>query len=612
LICFKLVRFLYILSKADLFFIYIAMTEPSSSSSGAAMSASTGIIAADTAVAAGSVGEMFTGFDRFFAKVTAENNSRPDDQPLISRASMEEFCRTLEVFSIESLFLLALPEPGGFNTAVTNASPPCECFSVMSPMGRKMLLSIINKHRDAMEGATLPPLGVSMVGTSSASATASGTSSATSTGTVAEVGGKNSTHFNAVDLDGILRQSLSDKVTAAKAFKCFTALWRLCDKERIPDYQSGAFMVFSVDNFLVLWNNNLMSALMSSPLPPRWASARAFSQVKSMAAFTSKPKLDLFLQMKVSGQDMNSLSLADFHPGGMASWRVTDAASVTTGAKVFLRECMEGFVTALVFVFGDAYEAARALLTNGLCPSSYNAFAHPDALVLLHYHTAWFHFATLITQQPGSVERPLSGPECTVKELIKGFAHLASDKWAAPASQDFDEFNRSVFITIKWPDAKSDSTSPGKRKPEGEGRQTADPKKPKKATSTYEEREARRQLESKPQGTYAAAASLSLSGLSLGGSGTPPVSTGKVGGAKNKEERLCAAVLCGFAGVRYRGRAVKCTKGSECKYAHPDSVDDVLKDDAALAIGSLKKGTSDPDMIAYLAGAEVFYAARAT
>jgi hypothetical protein len=319
--------------------------------------------------------------------------------------------------------------------------------------------------------------------------------------------------------------------------------------------------------------------------------------------------------MKVSGQDMSSLSFADFHPGGMASWKVTDAVSVTTGAKVFLRECVEGFVTAMVFVFGDAYETARALLTNGLCPFSYNAFAHPDALVFLHYHTALFHFTTLITQRPGSVERPLSGPEHTVKELILGFAHLASDKWTAPASQDFDEFNRGVFPSIKWPDAKSDQTSPGKRKPEGEGGQAAEPKKPKKAPSTFSEREEKRQsLLLKPQGTYASAASLSLSGLSLGGGGggAPPVSAGKVGGVKSGEQRLCAAVLCGFAGVCYRGKVVKCTKGSSCKYTHPNSVDDVLKNDAAIAIGSLKRGTSDPDMIAYLTEAEVFYAARAT
>jgi len=566
------------------------------------------------ALAASSVEEIFEGFSAFYAKVQLENDSRPPSQPLISRDSLEELCKEMEVVSLRSLFLLSTLEPAGFMGAVTNASPPCECFSSLRPMSRRVLLGIISDHQVSLRNATLPPLGFSMVGTSGANASASGTSGATSAGAPTEVGGKNTSLFSACDLDNVLRSSLSNKTTAADAFSKLAAIWRLTNKRRIPQYQHDAFMVYSVEDMVVLWRTNLMSALMGAPLPLWWANARAFSQVNSMTVFTDKNKLDLFLRMKVSGHDIKSFSLADFYPGGKESWRITDAVSVTAGAKVFLKYCLEGFVTAMVFVFDDLFETARAWLISGLSPFSYNAMDHPDAIVFLKYHTALHRFATLITEQRGSAERPLSGPEHNVKVLIDCFAHLAADEWTTASSQDFDQFNRSVFPTIAWPGTRQDLASPGKRKPEVEhtekGESVTTAKKPKKS-STYEDREAKRQA-LKQKATYSSVTS-SMSGLSLGGSGASVATTASaVSSANERDVRLCAAVLCGFAGVKYHHQVVSCKKGDGCKYVHPVSVDDVLKDDALLAIGRLKNTAKDVEMINYLTAAEGFYAGRST
>lgn len=324
-----------------------------------------------------------------------------------------------------------------------------------------------------------------------------------------------------------------------------------------------------------------------------------------MAVFTDLTKLDLFLQMKVSGQDMSALSLLDFHPGGASSWKITGAVSVTPGAKVVLRECVEGLVTVLSFTMSGEFEKARASLISGLSAYSYDAMSYPDAVVLFKYHSALVAFATIITTEVGSAERQLSGPEHTVKVLIECFAHLTIEEWTAPKYTDFTEFCASVYPVVIWPGSKSDS--PGKRKDESGEEPEKKPKKLKTST-TYEFRAAKREAAK----AAATASHLSLSSLSLGGGGSTGGGAGLVVVDKSKEKRLCVATLCNFAGVKYKSHVVKCTRVGGCGYTHPGSVDEVLKGDAALAIGRLKSTTSDAATIAYMEEAEAFYAARAT
>lgn len=324
-----------------------------------------------------------------------------------------------------------------------------------------------------------------------------------------------------------------------------------------------------------------------------------------MAVFTDIEKLDLFLRMKVSGQDMNALSLLDFHPGGASSWKLTDGVSVTPGAKVIFRECMEGLVTVLGFIFSQVFEGARAQLISGLSAYSYNAMTHPDALVYFNYHNALVAFATIITTELGSAHRQLSGPEHTVKVLIDCFAHLTKDKWP-PANRDFTEFNTSVFPVVFWPGSKSIATSSGAGKHKQDGGEESPSKKSKKVKSTFESRSAKREL------AATTASNLSLNGLSLGGGGSTGGGAGAAAGIKTLEKRLCVAVLCNFAGVKYKGHVVKCNRVGGCGYTHPGNIDEVLKGDAANAIGRLKGRATDPETIAYMTEAEVFYAARAT
>jgi hypothetical protein len=268
---------------------------------------------------------------------------------------------------------------------------------------------------------------------------------------------------------------------------------------------------------------------------------------------------------------------------------------------------MEGLVTAMSFVFDSEFESAREILTGGLSPFSYNAMAHPDAVVLYNYNAALVVFASIITKEHGTPERPLSGPKNGVKELMKCFAHLKSDKWGSPQTQDFTEFNNQVYPGVTWPGTKHTSSSPSKRTLEGTDTQTVAVKKSRstKPHSTFKQREAKRQA-----AVPAAAASLSLSGLSLVGSGVTAGSG--VGQVEVSGQRPCVSTLCGFVGVKYHGTVVRCKHGSLCKYGHAASINDVRKSDALFAIGRMKSSTSDGDTIKYLTEAEVLYAARST
>ena len=100
----------------------------------------------------------------------------------------------------------------------------------------KYFLTIIKAHQAAELGATLPPGGVGMVGTGSASATTSGTSGTGSTTAAASVisvtvttgappvvGGKTTAPLIAYDLDNNLRTN---------SFSKFRAIWRLYEIRR--------------------------------------------------------------------------------------------------------------------------------------------------------------------------------------------------------------------------------------------------------------------------------------------------------------------------------------------------------------------------------------------
>ena len=562
--------------------------------------------------------ELFPGSSLFVAKLTEENKKRPPSHPLVTREQYENFIERMEIFSITDLCTLSVPEPEGFMNAVLAAQPPCECFASISFMSRKVFVKIVRDFQIAsIVGAPLPPGGFGMVGTGSAGGGSSSgpSSSISNAGTSSDSGGKITAPFGAYDLDGIFRTSMSDKTSAAKSFSCLRAIWRLSDKEKISKYQSGGFMIYDPTVMMALWRNNLMQSLGDSvSLPACWSSARVFSQVSSMPVFTDMSKLDRFLRMKFSSQDMDALSLPDFHPGGVSSWKITDAVSVTPGAKVFFRECVEGLVTVFGVVHSELYEVARASLISGLSAYSYNAMSYPDAVVLFNYHNALVKFASIITTEEGSAARQLSGPEHTVKVLIECFAHLAKDKWAS-SDRNFTEFNNNVYPVITWPRGKSATDSPGKRTHAGGSIDGGDvaptvAKKPKK-TSTYDERETKRRLKGSSGAVTVSqgqttAASLSLSGLSLGGGAV------SVGGNQTHKERLCVATLCHFAGVKYKNQVVKCNRLGGCGYTHPGNVDEVLKGDAAIAIGRLKSTAKDSETIAYMTAAEDFYAARAT
>ena len=547
-------------------------------------------------------GELFPSSNLFLEKLAEENNKRPPSRPLVTREQYNVFMERMEIFSITGLFTLSVPEPEGFMNAVFAATPPCECFGSIPAISRKVFVQIIRDFQIAL--GSLPPGGVGMVGTGPSSSSDSV--------------GKVTPQFSAHDLDGVLRTSLSDKASAAKSFSCLRAIWRMSDKEKISKYQSGSFMTYNPSAMMCLWRTNLMQSLGGSVLPTCWRSARVFSQVSTMAVFTDLTKLDLFLQMKVSGQDMSSLSFLDFYPGGVLSWKITDAVSVTPGAKVILRECVEGLVTVLSAIHSEVWELARASLISGLSAFSYNAMSSPDAFVLFNYHSAFVAFASIITTEEGTAARQLSGPEHTVKVLIDCFAHLAKDKWV-PSNRNFTEFNNDVYPAVIWPGSKSAADSPGKRKDGSAGEPGKTPKKPRnagKGETTYEERhamfevrQARRDAATKAAGT---ASTLSLSSLSLGGGGSARGGAGSFVGIKTQEKRLCVATLCNLAGVKYKNQVVKCTRAGGCGYTHPGNVDEVLKGDAANAIGRLKSTTSDAAAIAYMTEAEVFYAARAT
>ena len=169
-----------------------------------------------------------------------ENAKRPPDRQLMSRNEVKEICAHVNIYSISSLFLLAVSKPDGFMNAVSSAGVPCESFGTMQVMDRKVFLTIIKAHQAAELGATLPPGGVGMVGTGSASSTTSGTSGTGSTTAAASVisvtvttgaspvvGGMTTAPLIAYDLDNNLRKSLSEKTAAANSFSKFRAIWRL-------------------------------------------------------------------------------------------------------------------------------------------------------------------------------------------------------------------------------------------------------------------------------------------------------------------------------------------------------------------------------------------------
>jgi len=561
--------------------------------------------------------EPFPGFIKFWKVLDSENKRRHIDRPFMTAGQLVEFLESMDVCSVTCLKLLSVPEPEGFMGAVLAASPPCGCFGAWPPMDRKLFASLVKIHTLNI-GTTVPPGGVVTVGAggTSADSRTSGTSGEVSLRTTAEVGSKSTCVF--YDLDGVIRTSMSSKSIAAESYKLLLALWRLVDEDRISHYVQGPFMIYDSPKMLVLWRNNAMNASLGAPLPSCWANARMYSQVKCMNTFTDPIKLDRFIQMNFNGQDLNSGCITDFHPSGGLPWTVTDASTSTAGAKIFLKECLEGLVTALVFVFSDKFEAARALLTSGLGPSSYNAQAHPDAVVLFCYHAALVTFATTITQDRGTVEKPLSGPVNTGKLLMKCFAHLTSEQWVSPATKDFTVFKNEVFPVVKWPCATPTQVSPGsKRKPDAE--------KDAEERRKYEERRVRREINAFKDASALAASSASLSstplppslGLSLNSLSLVNGNSAAVGATgapviKGKGDRLCVSVLCQFAGVKYLNNIVQCRNGSGCKYSHPDSVDEVLKGDAARAIGSLKRTSTDPETINYLTAAENFYAERDT
>ena len=465
--------------------------------------------------------EPFQGFNAFYEKVVLENEKRPPNRHLMSRNDLKGFCEHMGVYSISTLFLLTEMEPIGFMNAVITAGEPCECFGSLHLTDRKLFLALVRAHQTAEIGATLPPGGVGMVGTGSASATASETSDTMTAGAPSAVGGKTTAPFSAYDMYRVWRMSMGEKAAAAIAFSKLRAIWRLCNKDRISQYQNGVWMIYDPVSMLSLWNNNLVHAsLIGAPdLPACWGSARAFSQVMSMTVFTDIAKLDLFLRMQFVGLDLNSLGIADFHPSGVGMWNVLDAVSNTSGAKVYMRECLHGFITAFTFIFDDVYEIAREAVTSGLAPWSYHAQATPDALVFFNYHAALTAFATTITQVHGTVERPLSGPEHNVKELIQSFEHLTAGKFVSPVNQDFTVFNRTVFFQVKWPRGKLAPGSPGKRKTEVDELSTAltvqPPRKLKKG-STYAERESKRQQAASGGALSVSQAPTTTTNLSLG------------------------------------------------------------------------------------------------